>query len=214
MNSTFLKELYEKTEGFPMIEERFLELDLPTKNLLEKDSLKEEIVNAMDSINLTKDYYTSVAQNIAFYLLQIMEPKDLREELSRDLPNVRKEVVDALVEKIYNIIVGKEIVTIIEKNWQEDDQEAMEVAEEMELSLVPTPPGKIKNEEEVKPTTPIPAESQSTEAKTESGAPTWEEKLKASEASSPTVETRSQNDRTLPKISSKDLDPYREMPNE
>lgn len=212
MNSPFLKELYEKTDGYPMLLKRFEELDVVLKDFLCRDSLKEDILRAMDTINLTHEYYTPVARNIAFYLLQIMEPKDLREELVKDMPSVRKEVIDALIEKVRELIVGKEIASLIQNNWDEDDKEADEVAEEIELAKVPLPPGASVVEEMAPIKAQPAAELMANQPPENMPIPSWEEKIAQTAKASPKIETRQKSDQSLPKISVNGSDPYREMP--
>lgn len=222
MKSIFLEELYKNTEGYALIEERYNTLDTPIRDLISKDSLKEEITAMMDSINLTKDYYTIIAQNVAFFLLQIMEPKDLRSELITDLPNVRKDLINSLAQKIEMNLIGKPILNIIEKNWQEDDKEGEEVAEEIEMSLVPLPPELAQKQEKVDQTqniinirpnnssinTPEYAPSPTPPA------PNWENKISQTAVNDLKTENRISTDRTLPKISVQSGDPYREIPEE
>lgn len=143
MESKFLKELYEKTEGYPTFVERFNELDNDIKAVLERASLKDEILECLARINIAKDYYEVVAQNIAFLLLQIMEPKDLFDELQKDMLEVNKDIINFLVKQIEDVIVTKPILDLINQNWADDDAEAEELANEIEIALVPLPPNKI-----------------------------------------------------------------------
>lgn len=143
INSKFLKELYENTEGYPTFVERFNELDNDIKAVLERASLKDEVLECLARINIAKDYYEVVAQNIAFLLLQIMEPRDLFDELQKDMPEVNKDIINALVKQIEDVIVTKPILDKIKENWVEDDADAEELANEIELALVPLPPNKI-----------------------------------------------------------------------
>ena len=215
-----------------MIERRFNKLDTPIKELLDKDSIKEEIISIMNSINLTKDYYLPVAQNIAFFLLQIMEPKDLREEISKDLPDIRKDLIDTLIKKINELIIGKDILTLIDKNWEEDELEANEVAEEMEMSLVPTPPNiyqdikvGLSNEQEAKQ---IIQSIRPSKTMAEKDVLNWEDKLKeeTNKNTDPVVTNRITTDVSMPdttndaqikptaKITMPTKDAYREITEE
>lgn len=223
MKSIFLEELYKGTESYDLIEERYNNLDNPIRDLISKDSLKEEIMAMMDSINLTKDYYLTVARNVAFFLLQIMEPKDLRSELITDLPNVRKDLIDSLAQKIEMNLIGKPILTIIQKNWEDDDKEGEEVAEEIEMSLVPLPPDIIQKQEKIDQTQNImgirPSNSSiDTPAVFNTTAniptPNWENKIAGATTNDLKTENRIASDRTLPKIGSQSIDPYREIPEE
>jgi hypothetical protein len=221
MKSIFLEELYKDTEGYKLIEDRYNNLDAPIKDLISRDSLKEDVLEMMESINLTKSYYSLVAQNIAFFLLQIMEPRDLRDELKKDLPDLRKDLIDSLAQKIEINLIGQTILSIIEKNWKEDDVEGEEVEEEMEMSLVPIPPELAQKQEKVNQT-----QNMVNIRPTNSSLDTPEEIkndikpnivnlenkiLQASPEVGKTV-VRENIDRTLPKISLGQGDLYREKP--
>jgi hypothetical protein len=227
MNSTFIDELYKDTESYNVLVERFGSLNNELKSILENPSLKDEILNLMARNNIHKDYYDLVARNIAFYLLQIMEPKDLLEQLCVDMPEINKDVLGMLAKQIEEVIITKPVIDIINQNWADDDKEAEELAEAIEVAMIPLPPNKIeelKNNPIDIPKIEIPeirpgkiltneqVEKLNKEAIKESS--TWDDKIKNENLNNtPTMAVRKTIDTSLPKIGNNwDQDQYREIP--
>lgn len=227
MNSTFIDELYKDTESYNVLVERFGSLNNELKSILENPSLKDQILNLMARNNIHKDYYDLVSRNIAFYLLQIMEPKDLLEQLCVDMPEVNKDVLGLLAKQIEEVIITKPVIDIINQNWADDDKEAEELAEAIEVAMIPLPPNKIEDLKNIPIDTPemaIPeirpgkiltneqVEKLNKEAIKESS--TWDDKIKNENLNNvPTVTERKTIDTSLPKIGNTwDQDQYREIP--
>lgn len=226
ISSKFIKELYENTEAYPTFVERFNNLNNDIKTVLERASLKDEILECLARINIAKDYYDTIARNIAFLLLQIMEPRDLFSELSKDMPEVNKDIINALVKQIEDVIVTKPILELINQNWAEDDAEAEELANEIEIAMVPLPPNKIVDfkypEETVnlnrsgssfRPSKIFTNEDLTNIKEVPKPLPSnidWEEKVSRKDDVIPAVQNRSNVDTTTKPITRPSVDVYRE----
>ncbi len=194
--------------------ERFKNIQPELRNYIKGQGYAEDFMGIVKTYSLAKEYASELEYITTMTLLGFIPPKEVKDEVYQALPSISSSVKDGICEYIWNRILTKERVALLEKNWQEDDAREKEAADFIEMQDVPkpeyAPKTKPKEEYSMRPNGVL-TEERVSNLKKDDKADAWETKLEEKRQS---VSSRTEVDASIPKAvnTPKKTDLYREIP--
>lgn len=211
------KELQELTAA---IHERIAALDAPVRDLILSNDYVINLKNIINAHSLNNQDAGKLEEITTNFLLGTINPKDLENVFIETFSLLNKDQIRSLYNDIKSKILNP-VWQIVENAWAEDDEREKLFEEVAQLAEVPLPANMQeagiqtlgeKFEKQITSTPLVkPVEIPTIDAVEKN----WESKIASSSLpDSLKIESRSNKDRTLPKIGEKMSDPYRETPEE
>lgn len=169
------------------IKKRVEALDAPVKELMFSNDYQIKLKEISNSHSLEKADLEKLEELTTNFLLGTIRPKELEQTFIEQLKHLNKEKIRNLYNDIKTKILNS-VWNIVDRAWEEDDQEEKEWEEFLDMADVPPPPNLQKSEAIADVT------------------------KKVDRTNITQVHSREQIDRTIPEFEKFEKDRYREIP--